>query len=844
MRLLSGLLFFLASLLRRPLLAWVKTRAAPSGLPQALDLDPTRPVCYVLAARSITDHFVIEETCRQQGLPPPRGGYRDMPKPGRAGLVSLPRLEGRGMQSRYGNPVEIRQLVTQAIVDRDYDVQLVPVSVFWGRNPNLETSLLRIIFSDSLRAGPLRKLFIILFNGRNTFVSFGRPISFQDFMARDPEPQAATRKLVRVLRVHFRRQRAATLGPNLINRAQVLTNVIALPNVREAIRQEAEAEQISYEQAEQRAWNYADEIAADYNNAAISFTVRVLTWLWNRIFDGVQVHHAERLREFAHHHGVVYLPAHRSHMDYLLVSYVLYQQGLVPPHVAAGINLNFWPVGNLIRRLGGFYLRRKFGGNKLYSTVFRAYVDWLMLRGYSMQFFPEGGRSRTGRLLSPKTGMLSMTVQSFLRNPTEPIVLVPIYTGYDKVMEVNSYFKELKGTKTKKNESVGDLIRATRVVRMAFGKSYISFGEPLNLAHFLDERQPGWRGDLEACRGGEWPEWFSEFITTLSYEVMTRINSAAALNPVGLVATALLANPQKTLAEDELCEQIDSWTALLRTQPYSDDVWIPDMTGSAILAYAEKIARLTRVQHPWGDVITTEGRDAVLLTYYRNSVLHLLALPSLIASYFQQRETVEEEALVNGCLELYPVLRRELFLNWRDKEAEAAIRGMVDALVQCHLLSRDMGSGCLRSPQVTSPEFGSLMGLANVMRETLERYCMTTVLLAEYLSQGHIERQDFEQQCHLMAQRMAVLSGRNAPEFFDKALFSSYIDTMKRLGLLQPDTECGDSCLRIDPQLQRMADQSMRHLSGGTQQRIRRLLSGPRPSSTPLPAAATGGERG
>lgn len=838
MRLLSGLLFVLASLLRRPLLAWVKTRVVPTGLPQELGLDPTRPVCYVLAARSIADQFVLEETCRQQGLPPPRGGYREMPKPGRAALVALPRLEGQGMQRRYGNPVEIRRLVTQAIVDRDYDVQLVPVSVFWGRNPGQETSLLKIIFSDSLRAGPLRKLFIILFNGRNTFVSYGRPVSFQQFMAQDPEPQAATRKLVRVLRVHFRSQRAATLGPNLINRAQVLTTVLAMPSVREAIQLEAEAERISPEQAEQRAWNYADEIAADYNNAAISFVVRVLTWLWNRIFDGIQVHHAERLRDFAQKHGVVYLPAHRSHMDYLLVSYVLYQQGLVPPHVAAGINLNFWPVGGLIRRLGGFYLRRKFGGNKLYTAVFRAYVDWLMLRGYSMQFFPEGGRSRTGRLLSPKTGLLSMAVQSFLRNPDEPIVLVPVYNGYDRLnpIELNSFFKELKGSKTKKNESVGDLIRATRVVRMAFGKSYISFGEPLNLAHFLDARQPGWRRDLSACAAGEWPAWISDFVTTLSFEVMTRINSAAALNPVGLVATALLASPQKTLAEDELCEQIDSWLGLLRRRPYSEDAWVPDLSGGEVLACAEKTARLTRLQHPWGDMITAEGRDALLLTYYRNCVMHLLALPSLIASYFQQRGTVVESALVEGCCELYPVLRRELFLRWRDKETEAAIRDMIEALVQCGLLARDVSGGTLHSPPVTSAEFGSLMGLANVMRETLERYCMTTVLLAENLSHGSIDRGEFEQQCHLMAQRMAVLSGRNAPEFFDKALFSSYIDSMKRLELLVPDAERGDACLRINPRLQHMAEQSMRHLSGGTQQRIRRLLDRPRGRETTISA--------
>ncbi len=102
-------------------------------------------------------------------------------------------------------------------------------------------------------------------------------------------------------------------------------------------------------------------------------------------------------------------------MDYLLLSYVLYHQGLVPPHIAAGINLNFWPAGPIFRRLGAFFIRRTFKGNKLYSTVFREYLGELFSRGYSVEYFVEGGRSRTGRLLDPKTGTLSMTIQAMLR---------------------------------------------------------------------------------------------------------------------------------------------------------------------------------------------------------------------------------------------------------------------------------------------------------------------------------------------------------------------------------------------------------------------------------------------
>ena len=101
-------------------------------------------------------------------------------------------------------------------------------------------------------------------------------------------------------------------------------------------------------------------------------------------------------------HEIVYVPCHRSHMDYLLLSYVIYHQGMVPPHIAAGINLNFWPAGPIFRHGGAFFIRRTFKGNPLYSTVFREYLNLLFAKGYSVEFFTEGGRSRTGRLLPPR----------------------------------------------------------------------------------------------------------------------------------------------------------------------------------------------------------------------------------------------------------------------------------------------------------------------------------------------------------------------------------------------------------------------------------------------------------
>jgi glycerol-3-phosphate O-acyltransferase len=130
-------------------------------------------------------------------------------------------------------------------------------------------------------------------------------------------------------------------------------------------------------------------------------------------------------------------------MDYLLLSYVVYHKGYAVPHIAAGINLNMPVIGSFLRRGGAFFLRRSFGGNATYAAVFTRYLGTILARGHSLEYFIEGGRSRTGRLLKPRIGMLSMTVRSYVRNPARPVVFVPVYFGYERVVEAGTYVGEL-----------------------------------------------------------------------------------------------------------------------------------------------------------------------------------------------------------------------------------------------------------------------------------------------------------------------------------------------------------------------------------------------------------------
>ena len=218
-------------LLRWPLRAWINTHPSPSDLSE-IALTGDKPVCYVLPVASVMDWLALEAVCAEHGLPRPYLAGNSMPSMQRSVVVALP-------VGRSGERSELHRIVALGLHDQNYDVQLVPVSVFWGRNPVKETSLFRILFADSERTGRLRKLLIVLANGHNTLVHFGQPLDYRGFLDEDAAPDVMVRKLVRVLRIHFRRQRAATLGPALSRRSQLINSLLADADVQQAIEDSA-----------------------------------------------------------------------------------------------------------------------------------------------------------------------------------------------------------------------------------------------------------------------------------------------------------------------------------------------------------------------------------------------------------------------------------------------------------------------------------------------------------------------------------------------------------------------------------------------------------------------------
>ncbi|KPV68352.1 glycerol-3-phosphate acyltransferase, partial [Klebsiella pneumoniae subsp. pneumoniae] len=570
------------------------------------------------------------------------------------------------------------------------------------------------------------------------------------------------------------------VGPRLPARQDLFNKLLASKAIARAVEDEARSKKISHEKAQQNAIALMEEIAANFSYEMIRLTDRILGFTWNRLYQGINVHNAERVRQLAHDgHEIVYVPCHRSHMDYLLLSYVLYHQGLVPPHIAAGINLNFWPAGPIFRRLGAFFIRRTFKGNKLYSTVFREYLGELFSRGYSVEYFVEGGRSRTGRLLDPKTGTLSMTIQAMLRGGTRPITLVPIYIGYEHVMEVGTYAKELRGA-TKEKESLPQMVRGLSKLRN-LGQGYVNFGEPLPLMTYLNQHVPDWReaiDPIEAVR----PSWLTPTVNSIAADLMVRINNAGAANAMNLCCTALLASRQRSLTREQLTQQLECYLALLRNVPYSPDATAPSASASELIDHALQMNKFEVEKDTIGDIIILPREQAVLMTYYRNNITHMLVMPSLLAALVTQHRHLSRAEVLRHVETLYPFLKAELFLRWE----KAELAGVVDALI-AEMLRQELivvdGDVMSLNPSHSR----SLQLLAAGARETLQRYAITFWLLS---ANPAINRSSLEKESRTVAQRLSVLHGINAPEFFDKAVFSTLVLTLRDEGYI---SDTGDA---------------------------------------------------
>lgn len=742
----------------------------------AADIDPHKPISYVLITDSFTDKLALEQATRKQGLPSPfaklvLGDKKFARTLSVKPIKSIFKPESHHLDKTVGWGQDVLEQVDKTKLD----VQFVPVMICWGRAPGVEKATdakigWRDLLSATLQTNPFRKFFIVLFSGRSNFLRISKPVMLKQMVENYGTSEDTARKLLRLSRIHFERQRLVATGPKVMARQAFFNSMLASPALKKALQEEMKSKNVSLQQAKKNANKLLDEIAGDYSETHVRFFDRLLTWVWNKIYNGIRVHNADKLRELAQKgHEIVYVPCHRSHMDYLLLTYVIYHEGLVPPHIAAGINLNFWPAGPIFRKCGAFFIRRSFKGNKLYSAVFREYLSQLFIKGYPVKYYTEGGRSRTGRLLQPKTGMIAMTVQAMLRGVDRPITLVPVYIGYEHVMEVNTYLKELKGS-NKESESVLGVFKAIRNLKN-YGHGDVNFGEPINLNDLLTEQAPDWK-DLIDPEEVVKPKWLTPVVNKAANQIMNNINDAAVLNTVNLSALTLLTSDNHALPRIEMQNLIEFYTDLQRQVLYSESVRIPDETGSDIIDEALMLEKVDSEMDEYGTIIKLSDKNAILMSYYRNNVVHLFSIPSLIAGQLVHNKQTSREDIHAMVQSLLPVLRNEMFITVDD--VSEYVNQTLDYFEKRELIALN-GDG-IELKDRNGEGFLQLNMLSKIMKDTLQRYALGFNRIKQV--EG-IQRGELEKDCQKLAKRLLTLHDIKAPEYFDKKVISSFVTSLR-----------------------------------------------------------------
>ncbi|RDA92190.1 hypothetical protein CP533_5610 [Ophiocordyceps camponoti-saundersi (nom. inval.)] len=333
--------------------------------------------------------------------------------------------------------------------------------------------------------------------------------------------------------------------------------------------------------------------------------------------------------------SIIFLPSHRSHVDYVSLQLICYRLGLTLPVVVAGDNLNFPLVGSFLQHAGAMWIRRSFGDDALYTSLIQSYVDALLQEGYNFECFIEGGRSRTGKLLPPKFGILSFILDSLLSGRVDDAIICPVSTQYDKVIETEGYVTELLGM-PKKQENLADFLSGgSSVLSLQLGRVDVRFHEPWSLRKFIDEQLSRLplvpaglvtehdKPEVKAVR--------EKLLRTLGYKVLGDINDVSVVMPTALIGTVLLTLRGRGVGKHELMRRVEWLTARIRAKggrvahfgnaPLSEIV----DRGLEVLG-KDLVGVLDGLAEP-----TYYAVDRFQLSFYRNMTIHLFIYEALVS---------------------------------------------------------------------------------------------------------------------------------------------------------------------------------------------------------------------
>ncbi len=744
---------------------FIKPFIRVTPLPQPLALDVSRPCLLVLPNIYASDELAVKSCAKRLEI-------------AQYDILFLPKA-GKDRANRH-----FAEAVGE-VLEEAPDTQVVAISVYWGRAPRKVGSLSQAYLADGWEVpGFLRRSLMVLLQVRQVSCYFGQAIDFDQQPsipdASEPElQQAFFQARQQLFSEQFRRQREAVIGPDLSHRRILEQQVLQSQGVLACIDQLAAETDKPIRSLQNTARKYLHEMAADYSYSVVRLLDLFLGWVWEKLYQGVNVNGMENVLEVAEDKQLIYVPCHRSHIDYLLLSYVIHQKGLMPPHIAAGINLNMPVVGSLLRRGGAFFIRREFRDNKLYRAVLESYIATMCQRGFPIEYFIEGGRSRTGLQLPHKAGMLAMTMRAAQDQQHRPLAFVPVYIGYERLLESHSYIKELYGEK-KQKESLFDLFSARRYLKENYGRVNLSLGKAI-----LADDIWASMGVTETPRPSEGEAFFA-CIEKLGQSIQTAVNNNASISTSNLIATALLGSNRNALVKPQLLVQMDLLEALMNVPVYRHSLYFDRCGHAEAIDRALALDLIQHNDHALGDIYYLDQRAQIGATFLRNNSLHIFILPALVASIIINTEKTSFRRIYTICYRLYPYLKAEFFLPWEPPELEGVIESILSILQHFNLVENSNSLYRRYSPE--SEQFYALLILSGACKASMERFYITARLVL-CRDGGYYDRASLEAACVQMAESLSVLHEFHAPDFFDKNLFRTFIAGLVREGMFTEDED-------------------------------------------------------
>lgn len=578
-------------------------------------------------------------------------------------VISL--LSGRLFVRRY---IEIKSDTLELLVEiqktTEEPIMIFPQIMFWNRNPERTRTLITSRATGD--RGLLTGFFTILKSATPAFVRVPEPMNLKEEIEKvssDDTHHVARQVRNRILEI-YNNEKRSILGPVIKTQHETMEKVLYHKNVLDEINRHIDENNASESKLRRKAYNYYREIAADFSIIYIRFFERSLHYVFSKIFNGIYYNLDDfiKLRDASQKAPLILVPAHKSHMDYLIISSLFYQNKLIPPHILAGANLTFFPMGKIFRRSGAFFMRRSFKGLDLYAAVFRQYIKTLVNEGYSIEFFIEGGRTRTGKLMPPRMGMLKYLIDAIEEGYNRDLMFVPVTINYDRILEENSYHNELKG-KEKKEESTSGFFKSRKLLKRQYGSVYMNFGDPISYQDM--------RGSIGAA---------GDFTGEVALRIINAINDSVMVTPFALTTAGILSSSARGFSRSVLLDNMELLHryCLYINAPLAEKIVSPDSLQEAAFGVIDSYQKdgilnelsMEGVETTGGssleDIYIIGEEERIKISFYRNTIIHYLLAPAYAAvSLLKQGavENISRDAWFNDYNFLREVFDNEFILS-------------------------------------------------------------------------------------------------------------------------------------------------------------------------------------